>query len=205
MSRKVAVYCCNHLYGEGIALMLGGIPNLAVTNCVRPEDVRRMEPNLLVADFTSILQVRFDELANHGTLLMLLEIADDQKNEDHFIASFIGKGLVGILTPDADAFILRKAVQGICSGELWIGRKKLKTIIAEGASRPKEFSGLTDREVEIVRMVCKGYRNKEIMQMLDVSEQSVKSHLYRVFRKVGVADRLQLALYFMKRSEELGN
>ena len=205
MSRKVAVYCCNYLYGEGIVLILEDIPGLTVFNCPRAEDVGSIEPDLIIADFRSILRVHSDELVEQGAMLVLLEIPGEEKSEEGFISSFIGKGLVGILAPNTNASIFRKAIKGVCMGELWIGRKRLKDIISEGSRIAKEPSALTKREAEVVKMVCKGYRNKEIMQTLDVSEQAVKSHLHRIFRKLGVSDRLQLALYFMKRFPEISN
>ena len=51
------------------------------------------------------------------------------------------------------------------------------------------------KEKEVVSLICHGYRNKEIAQKLDISEQTVKSHCNRIYKKVGVTDRLQLALY----------
>jgi DNA-binding NarL/FixJ family response regulator len=54
---------------------------------------------------------------------------------------------------------------------------------------------LTRKELEIVRMVAQGLRNKEIAARLFISEQTVKNHLRAIFEKVQVADRLELALY----------
>ena len=58
---------------------------------------------------------------------------------------------------------------------------------------------LTGRERQIVRLICKGYRNKEIMAELSISEQSVKTHINHIIKKFGVRDRLQLALFALKR------
>jgi DNA-binding NarL/FixJ family response regulator len=57
---------------------------------------------------------------------------------------------------------------------------------------------LSKKEKEIVSLICHGCRNKEIAQRLDISEQTVKSHCNRIYKKVGVSDRLQLALYTHK-------
>lgn len=64
----------------------------------------------------------------------------------------------------------------------------------------KKAHSLTIREIEIVKMICNGYSNKEIMKLLSISEQSVKSHLSRIYKKTGVSDRLQLALYAINSS-----
>ena len=61
-----------------------------------------------------------------------------------------------------------------------------------------EVHQLTKREIEIVKVICKGYRNKEIMKSLSMTEQSVKKHLTSLYKKAGVTDRLQLALYAIK-------
>jgi DNA-binding CsgD family transcriptional regulator len=54
--------------------------------------------------------------------------------------------------------------------------------------------GLTEREAEIAHLVAQGNNNKQIARMLEITERTVKSHLTEVFRKVGVNDRLSLAL-----------
>jgi DNA-binding NarL/FixJ family response regulator len=54
---------------------------------------------------------------------------------------------------------------------------------------------LSDREKEIVQLVAQGFRNKEIGEKLFISEQTVKNHLHNIFDKLGVSDRLELALY----------
>lgn len=61
-----------------------------------------------------------------------------------------------------------------------------------------EIHQLTGKEREIVTLICKGYRNKEIMSTLGVTEQTVKKHLTSLFKKAGVTDRLQLAMYATK-------
>jgi DNA-binding NarL/FixJ family response regulator len=55
--------------------------------------------------------------------------------------------------------------------------------------------GLSDREKQVVLLVAEGRRNKEIGEVLSISEQTVKNHLRNIFDKLGVSDRLELALY----------
>jgi DNA-binding CsgD family transcriptional regulator len=64
---------------------------------------------------------------------------------------------------------------------------------------------LTRTEAVIVKMICRGYSNKEIMKRLKVTEQSVKSHLNRIYKKTGVSDRLQLAIYTIKTKQVMLN
>lgn len=62
---------------------------------------------------------------------------------------------------------------------------------------------LTAREREITRLVSQGWRNKEIAGALDISEQTVKNNLRQVFDKVGVSDRVSLALYSIRKGGQL--
>ena len=65
-------------------------------------------------------------------------------------------------------------------------------VLRGGAKRDKLLS---DRESQIMRLVAQGQRNKEIGQNLFISEQTVKNHVHNIFDKLGVSDRLELALY----------
>jgi DNA-binding NarL/FixJ family response regulator len=57
---------------------------------------------------------------------------------------------------------------------------------------------LSERETEVVVLIATGHRNKEIASKLFISEQTVKTHLSNIFQKLGVNDRLELALYAMR-------
>ena len=69
---------------------------------------------------------------------------------------------------------------------------------ASGESREKAFSrfGITQREQEIILLICEGRSNREIKDLLFLSLQSVKDHIYRIYRKTGVKNRVQLANLF---------
>jgi DNA-binding NarL/FixJ family response regulator len=101
---------------------------------------------------------------------------------------------------------LKKAIESVIAGEFWFERKMLLQIIPGiKKRRGKKEPYLTDREIEVVKMVCNGHSNKEIKKALNISEQAVKSHLSRIFKKTGVSDRLQLALYALNSSVFLMN
>ena len=61
--------------------------------------------------------------------------------------------------------------------------------------RARDRSPLSNREREIVALVAQGYKNKEMAEKMFISEQTVKNHLHNIFDKLGVSDRLELALY----------
>ena len=85
------------------------------------------------------------------------------------------------------------------AGEIWLDNRMTAEVInafstAERASRGGK-SLVSDREKQIVHLIVQGFRNKEIGVRLSISEQTVKNHLHNIFDKLGVSDRLELALY----------
>ncbi|MFO0793522.1 MAG: LuxR C-terminal-related transcriptional regulator [Candidatus Brocadiaceae bacterium] len=94
-----------------------------------------------------------------------------------------------------DVSQLKKAIQCVLAGELWLKRKQLKDIIYCLKNGHREFETLlTRKEIEIVKAICKGYRNKEIMKSLHMSECSLKKYLTHIYKKVGVADSPTFAI-----------
>ncbi len=83
---------------------------------------------------------------------------------------------------------------------IWLDNRMTAEVIdafkksAESGQR-REKPLLSDREKEIVQLVAQGFRNREIGEKLFISEQTVKNHLHNIFDKLGVSDRLELALY----------
>jgi two-component system, NarL family, nitrate/nitrite response regulator NarL len=121
--------------------------------------------------------------------------------------SMLEAGAKGYCSMEMDSMLLVKAVKMVQKGEVWVGRKVishlLDTLVSlteqqRNRSLPKadpSLDVLTPREKEIVHQIGSGSSNKEIAHQLHVSEKTVKAHLTSVFRKLGVSDRLHLALY----------
>lgn len=116
---------------------------------------------------------------------------------DRHLKDLILKGVVGVLPASADSDLLKKALKAVFSGELWLDRHTIMKLVSAMKSNEGN-SCLAKREREIVHLVSQGYKNKEMAQKLNISEQTVKSHCSRIYKKLGVSDRLQLALYSYK-------
>lgn len=110
----------------------------------------------------------------------------------------VRRGARGLVLKQAAAALLLEGIRKVHRGEMWIDQRVaadvLKAISAPAPARG-EKPLLTPREQEIVALVTQGFRNKEIAEKLSISEQTVKNHLHNIFDKVGVSDRLELALY----------
>jgi DNA-binding NarL/FixJ family response regulator len=160
------------------------------------KEIIKLGPDIILADL-KIFRT-FPESVPTDNVKILL-ISDDSwiSEVEKQLPELLLRGVCGILPPDADSDMLKKAVKIVYSGELWLDRKLLKNILYQATTIEKKID-LTKKEKEIVSLICHGCRNKEIAQRLDISEQTVKSHCNRIFKKVGVSDRLQLALYTHK-------
>ena len=206
MPLKITIGCCNHLFGEGIKRLLLEECDLGadciVTASTNPKEVIKEDNDLLITDFNTLAGIIFDDISDkHKARILLLGTGCLPKIENECLISFISRGLAGILSPNSDLPLLKKAIECILSGELWFENKQLLEIIL-GIKGKSCRSGpsLTDREIEVVKLVCNGSSNKEIKKALDISEQAVKSHLSRIYKKTGASDRLQLALYAINSS-----
>ncbi len=126
-------------------------------------------------------------------------------------------GCSGILVKDAPTNLVEKSIQKVYAGEIWLDSNTTAAVIRQFAS-PAEFQStapaapltngkpareraqLSQREREIIVLIAQGYKNKEIAEKMFITEQTVKNHLHNVFDKLGVSDRLELALYAIHNS-----
>jgi DNA-binding NarL/FixJ family response regulator len=101
----------------------------------------------------------------------------------------------------------------VYGGEIWLDSHTTAAVMrqfaapGEGGNTTgrggRSRSPLSNREREIVALVAQGYRNREMAEKLFISEQTVKNHLHNVFDKLGVSDRLELALYAIHKGLHL--
>lgn len=202
---KIAIGCTNHLFGEGLTSLLEsdrdinviGIFDDSPNALTTLKAILKLNPDIILSTLTSDFNIIADlpEDFLSGKQLKILFISDRSLRfiADKQLRDLVSKGVVGILPPSADADLLRKAIKAVIIGELWLDRNTLLKIMSAMRHHEKNTS-LAKREKEIIFHICQGFRNKEIAQKLQISEQTVKSHCNRIYRKLGVTDRLQLAL-----------
>jgi len=119
-------------------------------------------------------------------------------------------GARGIVAKDSSVATIRNAVWAILQGGAWMGNKPADPTRASSAS-PRPFRDrvtdklkwLTRREREVVEMVCRGYRNKQIANELGIAETTVWHHLTSIFRKVEVDDRMSLIVFAHRNAQHL--
>ena len=134
-----------------------------------------------------------------GTLSTLI-LAGDIRKSDLFKA--VQHGVRGVVLKDATTEMLFEAIVSVLVGRYWLDQALVADLMemvgvlanpANPAACPRPF-GLTPREREVLALVVTGYPNKEIARTCAVSEETVKHHLTRIFDKVGVSNRVELAV-----------
>lgn len=122
-------------------------------------------------------------------------------SEEELTLELFRRGAHGIVSREVEPEILVDCLRKVAAGETWLDRQGVNWVMAAyrnqtsrpAGSRPKVQ--LTPKETLIVSCVTQGMKNKEIAQRVGTTEQVVKNYLRKVYDKLGVADRLELALY----------
>lgn len=119
-------------------------------------------------------------------------------------------GARGVVTHSRQAEHLVAAINRVHDGEIWLGRACMTLLIDEMVANnhpaPPHLASaagleqLTDREREVVDLIAQGLHNKAIAAQLGITDHTVRHHLTAVFAKLGVADRLELAVYAFRHS-----
>ena len=124
----------------------------------------------------------------------MLTACDEQ--EEHVRALMLGAK--GVVLKDSARHTLIEAIRTVCRGGFWIDPRMRRTVADEvaqsttsGGATRRGQTGLTDRELEIVRLVASGQKNKEVSAALTISERTVKTHLGHLFEKLGVTSRTE--------------
>jgi DNA-binding NarL/FixJ family response regulator len=133
---------------------------------------------------------------------VLVLTACDEK-EEHVRAFKLGAK--GVVLKDSARQTLMQAIHTVVTGQVWVDPRMVGVLVEEishlpsgGAGAGRDENGLTERELEIVRLVASGYKNKEVGITLTISERTVKTHLTNIFQKLGVRDRVGLVMYALR-------
>jgi DNA-binding NarL/FixJ family response regulator len=203
---RLAIGCSSYLFGEGLKKLLEGekgIQHIGILNDGADfKEIVKMEPDIAILDFNIFATLPKDLSESTKIKMLLLGESGMHAGSDRKILNLISNGVVGLVPPGADSFLLKKAIKVVSSGELWLDRKTLSNILTRNGLSSIEKVNLTKAERGVVSLICGGFRNKEIANKLEISEKTVKSHCNRIYKKVGVTDRLQLATHIYKASPD---
>jgi DNA-binding NarL/FixJ family response regulator len=125
------------------------------------------------------------------------------ESEPHLVAAAFRAGARGVFSrAQADIGLLAKCVRRVVEGQIWMDNRHLLCLLeafaGNGNGQQHKSNGppkLTRREESVVRLVVQGRPNREIATELKLSEHTIKNYLFRIFDKLGVSNRVELALY----------
>jgi DNA-binding NarL/FixJ family response regulator len=168
--------------------------------------VRKAKPDILLLDLSmprrdGMTVLRELSAAKIPVRTLLLTAAIDQGQ----IVQALRLGAYGVILKESTTQRLFDSIRCVMAGQYWVGRESVSDLVKAlrsaggppdgGAGlRTRDF-GLTPREMEIVTLVVAGYSNPDIAQRCSISEQTVKHHVSNIFDKLGVSNRLELALF----------
>jgi DNA-binding NarL/FixJ family response regulator len=114
----------------------------------------------------------------------------------------IRKGVRGFFYENDPIARFIKGIAAISNGELWVSREIMEGFIlksrSDSSSATRDPVELTDREIEILGMIAGGAKNEEIAEKLCISPHTVRTHVYNIYKKINVPNRLQAALWAAK-------
>jgi DNA-binding NarL/FixJ family response regulator len=195
---RISVFVCEPqpIVVEGLQKALAETNDLVFAGAVsKPAEaldaVQRIQPNVVLIDGTTGLTAAL-RLLGHlkaaGPAHPVLWVVD-LPEMDAFRALQIGAR--GIVQKTLPTHRLLECLREVGAGQIWMQESEQ---VAEFLQR-KEASRLTPREKEVVRLICRGLRNRQIAENLHITPGTVKVHLMHIFEKTGLKDRLALAVH----------
>jgi len=195
------VLCDDHaVVREGLARLLertdgievvgsaaDGAEGVAATLALRP-DVVLMDLAMPNVDGIAATRRIAAEVPD-SNVVVLTSFSDKERIHDALDA-----GARGYLLKDADGAEVVRAIRAAARGEAPLDPRVARAVLIRGTT-PAALSGMTAREREVLGLLGTGLANKVIARRLGISEATVKAHLTRIFRQIGVTDRTQAAIW----------
>lgn len=182
---------------EGDLHIAAQVEKLEDLRALPPEtsaDVLVLEGNLLAGTTDAIPEIV--SLMPDVKIIVQTSASD----EAHTVEMY-RKGVRGIIPRSISPELLVRCIRKIAAGETWIDNKSVNWVIeayrsqAVALTDPRLQPRLSAKELNIIALITQGKRNKEIASQIGTTEQVVKNYLRKIYEKLGVSDRLELALY----------
>lgn len=209
MDQKIRILIADDhaIVREGLRALFATEPGLelvaeAVDGVEAVNKVRALNPDVVLLD---MMMPRKDGLGAiseimkenpEAKILVLTSFAEDEK-----VFPAIKAGALGYLLKDSSPSDLLQAIRNVYNGEASLHptiARKLMRELNQPPSLPPTTDPLTEREVEVLRLVAQGLSNDDIAQKLVVSERTVRTHVSHILDKLHLANRTQMALYAVR-------
>ena len=159
------------------------------------ELARQLQPDVVLMN---LVMPRMDGI--DATALLRKELPDTEviiltsEFDEERVVAAIRAGAIGYLLKDTTADDLRATIIAAANGQVQLSPQAIAGLLRE-VRAPETGEPLTERETDVLRLLSQGFSNKEIALRLNISEQTVKSHVHNLLSKLRVSSRTQAALY----------
>jgi DNA-binding NarL/FixJ family response regulator len=209
MKIKVMIADNHSLVREGLVHLLEYDGNFEVIaeasdglDCL--EKLKDVTPDVLLLDINMPEKTGIEvlqELKNNRSRVKVLILT--VHNEIEYLMKAIEIGVDGYILKDTESSELKRAIISIFNGETYIQPSLIPAMNNRLINRDVDetrIKSLTKREMEVLITVANGMSNKEIAANLHISERTVKNHISNIFKKIGVSDRTQAAVFAIKNN-----
>jgi len=209
MTIRIVIADDHPVVRRGLSQFFADEPEMEiVAECANGEsavaETLRHSPDVLIVD------LRMPTVSGLDVVRRLKEMSDPTPTvllagniSDHEVMEAMRLGVRGVVLKEMAASLLVQCVRKVAAGGTWlekeaVGRAMEKMLLSEQAQK-KAREILTPREIDIVRMVARGFANREVGEKLFISEGTVKTHLHTIYEKLGLRGRVQLANYAQEK------
>jgi two-component system, NarL family, nitrate/nitrite response regulator NarL len=205
---RVAIASDHALFREAVRSLIESQADLCLVGAGASQQtldiVSEAGPDILLLDLAVQATAGLDvlkEIARTAPSTRTLLMSSEVSGPD--ILEALQRGARGVIMKDASTEQLFKSIRAVMAGQYWVSRELVAAVIdrmrerqrVSGVPAPGPAFGLTPREMEMVAAVVAGCSNREIAQQLSISAKTVKHHLTNIFEKLGLSNRLELALF----------
>lgn len=193
---RILINLNNLLLCEALARFLRQeIPKCQVVTASYPVEAGDFLPDKVIVDGCSI-RWKPDTRWPLAKIILL----ENGLGEEEIIGLLLHYRIDGIIKGDTDLPLFKKALKAIDEGQIWLDNGRVRAILnhAESLANLHQEDDFSKREREIIVLVSRGSKNREIADLLNISEQTVKTHISRIFRKTGINSRSQLVPLALK-------
>lgn len=161
-------------------------------------DVLLLDINMPNKNGLDVLK-KLNQSGNRKVKVLVLTV----HNEVEYLIKAVELGVDGYVLKDSESSELKKAIMTILNGETYIQPDLIPMLNAKMISMENDYDkidSLTKRELDVLKNLAIGMYNKEIATKLEISERTVKNHVSNIFKKIGVSDRTQAAVFAIKNN-----
>lgn len=160
-------------------------------------DILLLDINMPVMNGLEVLQKIRDMKSELKILLLTVH------NEVEYLLKAVDIGANGYLLKDSESSELKKAIISVVNGEDYIQPSLIPILNAKMIDRSKDtekLEKLTNREIQVLKLLSIGKLNRQIAEELEISERTVKNHVSNIFKKIDVKDRTQAAVFTIRNN-----